>query len=637
MFDFSNKMDALYKSMGKVETNTHANINEILDNLNNLFNYNNVEKSYTKREFVPGNGKRKDYYRIRTYEGVEGKTNTFKGKNPNLLEDKRKEKIAKNNLLNIMTQSFYDDCKNKSETQIIQKYSDNNFVNILNLPYRFKKLFPNLKDSYIYSGKQTLGVHIARHKDVSLPKFQNMQNILNRVECIYDTNDINNNSVNKQKTYAFVYTESDGKKSALMIRPDRYGKLIFWKSIHIVNTKQKKWKKINSSNFRKSLRLVEDAIPSILQTSNASSSRRFSAFTSNYSIQQNTKNTISKAKKEELIKKSGIVEYYLGINKSLNKSNSTSGEGFFYKSQKQITEYWLNYFDELSNELYNIICDYIGLPKANIVSKSVIYKGKILYNPESGKPISKMDLDRLVKVTTKFLNKNRKAGENLVKQSQVLGALLEKLSNTNSASTLKKLGIEDLSIKNVKYETLCENETKASQLLGLDRETFNRIELMKQSAAQHITGIDSKLQNEIQSVLIDGVKNKKNKTQVSEELFKKFGAANRDWKKIADTEIQNNLNESYIRESVKNSKDGEKVYFQRMEVIDDRTCSYCKQMNGTVVMYSSIPLVSDKINDKYASRAIWDGKTWDGDNKTLTNGIFHPSCRGVWVKWKPLD
>ena len=634
MFDFSNKMDALYKSMGKVETNTHANINEILDNLNNLFNHNNVEKSYTKREFVPGNGKRKDYYRIRTYEGVEGKTNTFKGKNPNLLEDKRKEKIAKNNLLNIMTKSFYDDCLYNSSSYIKTKYSDKDFQPILNVPNRFMSLFPSVKDSFIYCGKQTLGIHINKHNDVPLSIFQDMQKVLNNTNNVYQEK--KSSTPNMIKGIAFEVMDFKGERYAMVVKTDGKGKLIFWKSFHIQHNVKDKWKKINLAKLQGLHKSVEGGQFSIYRTSNASSSD-LSAFPDNLTIPQIQKNTISKAKKEELIKKSGIVEYYLGINKSLNKSNSTSGEGFFYKSQKQITEYWLNYFDELSNELYNNICDYIGLPKANIVSKSVIYKGKILYNPESGKPISKMDLDRLVKVTTKFLNKNRKAGENLVKQSQVLGALLEKLSNTNSASTLKKLGIEDLSIKNVKYETLCENETKAAQLLGLDRETFNRIELMKQSAAQHITGIDSKLQNDIQAVLIDGVKNKKNKTQVSEELFKKFGAANRDWKKIADTEIQNNLNESYIRESVKNSKEGEKVYFQRMEVIDDRTCSYCKQMNGTVVMYSSIPLASDKINDKYASRAIWDGKTWDGDNKTLTNGIFHPSCRGVWVKWKPLD
>lgn len=58
---------------------------------------------------------------------------------------------------------------------------------------------------------------------------------------------------------------------------------------------------------------------------------------------------------------------------------------------------------------------------------------------------------------------------------------------------------------------------------------------------------------------------------------------NRDYQRLADTEIQNAFNNSFIREEVQNSKEGEKVHFQRMEVIDKNTCTFCKRINGKIV------------------------------------------------------
>lgn len=129
-----------------------------------------------------------------------------------------------------------------------------------------------------------------------------MQNIINRVEELYFTND-ESKTENKQRTYAFVYKQNDGKKTAVLIRPDRNGKLIFWKSIHIVNEKQKKWKKINLARLKQGLyKSVEDAIPSIHQTLNASSSRRFSAFTDSIIITD----TVEKSNQEVFRKRKVI-------------------------------------------------------------------------------------------------------------------------------------------------------------------------------------------------------------------------------------------------------------------------------------------------------------------------------------------
>ena len=52
---------------------------------------------------------------------------------------------------------------------------------------------------------------------------------------------------------------------------------------------------------------------------------------------------------------------------------------------------------------------------------------------------------------------------------------------------------------------------------------------------------------------------------------------NRDYQRLADTEIQNAFNNASIREEVYNTpKKARKTYFKRIEVIDGNTCPKCK-------------------------------------------------------------
>jgi hypothetical protein len=93
------------------------------------------------------------------------------------------------------------------------------------------------------------------------------------------------------------------------------------------------------------------------------------------------------------------------------------------------------------------------------------------------------------------------------------------------------------------------------------------------------------------------------------------------------------MNNSYLLDEVHNAEPGEKIYFQRMEVIDSNTCNFCKKMNGVIVLWSDHPLPDDKIKDPIANFAIWDGKDWDGKKDFIANGILHPYCRGGWSRY----
>jgi hypothetical protein len=172
----------------------------------------------------------------------------------------------------------------------------------------------------------------------------------------------------------------------------------------------------------------------------------------------------------------------------------------------------------------------------------------------------------------------------------------------------------------------------------LSRSEMARIKVMEMSAGQKITAVSEKIRADVKQVLIDGVLSRKSTSQISQDLFHKMTGHNRDFQMIADTEIQNAVNNASLLDEVYNSEPGEKVYFQRVEVIDQNTCKFCRKMNGVVVLWSDTPLENDKIEDPVAKFAIWDGKDWNGQKEFVANGVFHPYCRGRWMRYnKTVD
>ena len=323
---------------------------------------------------------------------------------------------------------------------------------------------------------------------------------------------------------------------------------------------------------------------------------------------------------------------YSLVAKSIGVSTSSGREGFSCNAQKDLTERILDGCDKKAKGLYAFICAYLGIPESDVVSKAnVTYHGKILYNSESGKPLSKADVERLAKALKKYLNRHRGSGERYVTYADALGRVLARLEAENPKGNTRKQRLDDIRLHGMTFNTICD---KPEKVFSFDTMTKERVELAKMSAGLKIVEIDDVAVDRIQSVIVDGIAKRKSKAAVSQDLLRVCGKLNRDWQRIADTEVQNNLNRAYINETVRLS-DGGKVYFRRVEVVDGRTCAYCKRMNGKIALYSSMPMTEDKINDDYAELAIWDGKEWDGKNGVACTGVFHPSCRGLWVKCNP--
>lgn len=330
------------------------------------------------------------------------------------------------------------------------------------------------------------------------------------------------------------------------------------------------------------------------------------------------------------------VSKQLGIPVSVEKQNTEhTGEAFAFASQEQLTYKWYDYFNNAIKEVYYFVADYFDLPIQNVLQKAgeLIHRGQILYSPETGKPIKKADWDRFVKALEKILNqKFNGSGEKIVLESKALGKLLDRMLKYNKLPEVKDINLSDIRYSNKTFDYIAESTKTAEKVFGAMDNT--RIELIQQSAAERISGMTDELKTEVKQTLIDGIKSRKGKQQISQDLFNRLSGTNRDFRKIADTEIQNNINNSFIEEEVSNAEAGEKVYFQRIEIVDGATCPFCKKMNGVIAVWSETPLSNDKVDgDPYATVALWEGKDWNGQKNYVANGAFHPYCRGIWTRW----
>ena len=308
-------------------------------------------------------------------------------------------------------------------------------------------------------------------------------------------------------------------------------------------------------------------------------------------------------------------------------SGASKGESFVYKSQEEIVDKYFREFTNRTRAVYNFVISYFDLPDIRIVSKAgeLKYKGKILYNPETGLPIKESEWKKFIVELEKFLNRNYDGiGEKIVLSAESLGIILDRLSKTNSLEAIRKMSVADLKAKRYDVDWISESVKNMKDKFGdvISRERQGRIQIACDSAAQRVTRVKDDMRNNIQQIIIDGIRDKQSKSVVAQNLFDKCASLNRDMQRIADSEVQMASNSSYCKEEVYNSEPGSKVYFKRFEMIDDNTCKQCKKLNGTIVLWSDVPLPDEHIKDPFAKYAIWEGK----NEGSCPVGIVHPYC-----------
>jgi hypothetical protein len=363
-------------------------------------------------------------------------------------------------------------------------------------------------------------------------------------------------------------------------------------------------------------------------------------------IELSIRNITPKNRKVKFAKAIRSVAQYLGVPVSIGSKDASAhthgtGEPFLFRSHEELIYKWYHIFSSALDETYNFVISYFGLPEMRIISKAdpdrvLTHKGKIIYSPETGEPIKLKEWEAFVALLEKFLNRKLKdADKKIILDSKALGKILNRMLKYNKLPDVTTLPLDKIKYRGKTLSWISES-IKNMSVVGdaLSRSEMATVQVMQLSAAQRITGVSEQVRSDVKQILIDGVLARKSKAQISQAIFDTMVGHNRDFQRITDTEIQNSMNNALLLDEVHSAAPGEKIYFKRVEIIDDNTCPFCREMNGQVVLWSDNPLPSDKINDPQATYAIWEGKHWESKKKNVvTTGVFHPYCRGTWIRY----
>lgn len=165
----------------------------------------------------------------------------------------------------------------------------------------------------------------------------------------------------------------------------------------------------------------------------------------------------------------------------------------------------------------------------------------------------------------------------------------------------------------------------------LSRSLQGKIQVIRDSKFEMIKHFPEDIRKKIKEIFLMCLEKREPKYRIQQEIFDNFGLNCHDF---IEYELSNAETISHIYDELYTSKPGEKVYFKRFEQIDDITCKKCKKLNGTIVLWSDVPLDNNKIKDEYADYAIWDDRFTEKKSKIPFTWCCD-NCRGAWIRYYP--
>jgi len=361
-------------------------------------------------------------------------------------------------------------------------------------------------------------------------------------------------------------------------------------------------------------------------------------------IQLTVTNISEENRKEKYIAASRALAKAMKIPVTLHhRADETHAEGYPYQSYMDLVKKWVLFYAALLDRIYKTTCTVFDLPMVSTFSKAVgdeplIYKGKILYSPETGKPISRREWQQFVLAVERFLNRElSKAEKRIVLESSALGRILERMLKYNTWEEIEKMRLDELKYKRHSFDWLSD-KLNMERTFGMDNFQVARLQVANDTAAQYIRSMAEKSKSAVSQALLNGIKERKSKSKIAQDLFDKMGSLNRDWERIVETEMGDNINTAFLLAQKSEAGPGEKVYFQRYEIKDAAICKHCDKIRGLIALWSDVALDDEKIDDPYAKVAIWEGKTRVGRKASddwVAAGVQHPFCRGSWSRWYP--
>ena len=329
------------------------------------------------------------------------------------------------------------------------------------------------------------------------------------------------------------------------------------------------------------------------------------------------------------------------------RKHNHQGERWAFRAMGEIVERHKLLLPGILDDLYRELTLHLGLPMVTEFRKatqdsSLMFKGKVLYDAKSGKPLTQRQFKRIIKTIERFLNRKlQQEEERIVLNSVAVGKLLNRMLKYNTSDAIEHMGLDTLQHGGETFASLSENMAKIADAFGLSREERERYAASEEIAAQYITDTSNAVQSGVRRTLTRGVLHRQSKSEVAQELLHNFATQNRDWHRVVETEMNEIANTAALADML-NTSNGEAVYVKRIERMDSRTCRFCRQAVEEDIIARVLSVAHDieQISDPVAPIAIWPGKSNIGRSEKdwwWPAGPVHPYCRGFWVPYDPPD
>lgn len=270
---------------------------------------------------------------------------------------------------------------------------------------------------------------------------------------------------------------------------------------------------------------------------------------------------------------------------------------------------------------------WIGTAEKARGAATFVLNGRIFLNPKTGKPLTKAQwaiIKRDVLKSFGYLYKTEE--ERIATHALSLGKVLKGLPLE------KQIGAS--------YKSLKSQVDDAMEKLTGPQWT-NAVDFAQQEAGEMIVELSQRQFKSIHDTIQNSIKQRQTTQKLVENLYDKFGAMNRDWRRIAETEIGNAQNNGQLLTELDRKKPDEEYIFMK-GIASSEACPWCRgEVDGTIVVL--LPAPPDDGGDTVTVEgtsypAIWPGKSNYGRSRNswwIAAGTQHPHCRCTWVKFIP--
>jgi hypothetical protein len=295
---------------------------------------------------------------------------------------------------------------------------------------------------------------------------------------------------------------------------------------------------------------------------------------------------------------------------------SPTAEKSPYKAIREMEDQMRKTVDQLLYDLYAEICEkWLRIKPLYKARETEPFKlnGRIFINPTTQMPLTNKQWSEIQKDLERGLHYVfGRSKETMVKHAVLLGKVLQSIDSSVA--------------KTLTYDAVKGQLTKTPPYLQ------DIMDFAEQQSAEYIVDLTGRARKNIATTIIEAQRSGKSTRQLESELFDTFGDMNRDWRRIAETEIASNVTNGQLITELR-AEPEETIFMQGISA--GGACPFCRdQIDGAiVVLLPSAPSSGDKITiDGKQYTAIWPGKSQVGRaRKDWWICIpAHPHCKCGW-------